>query len=136
MMIVNRKRSKRSSACRLESFCLTGWTRGMTFAKEFPELKQDRDGKRSDDAGDKMGEFIRDVCEIADPLVKPAHSFRFTFSTEASRHNANGEVLISEQIVDQIEGHKPAGKKISRGYVAMPVATLAAAIEKLPNPLH
>jgi hypothetical protein len=27
MMIVNCKRSKRSSACRLESFSLTGWTR-------------------------------------------------------------------------------------------------------------
>ena len=102
----------------------------------FPDLKQDRDGKRSDDAGDRMGRFIREVCKIADPLIKPGHSFRFTFSTEASRHNENGEVLISEQIVDQIEGYKPAGKKISRGYVAMPVATLAAAIGKLPNPLE
>jgi hypothetical protein len=27
MMIANCKRSKRSSACRLESFSLTGWTR-------------------------------------------------------------------------------------------------------------
>jgi hypothetical protein len=27
MMIANRKRSKRSSACRLESFSLTGWAR-------------------------------------------------------------------------------------------------------------
>jgi integrase len=99
----------------------------------FPTLRVSRDGKRSERATDKMSDFIQKTCGITmernGEVVKPDHSFRHTFSTEARLAG------IPEDVHHYIEGRSNPGKRVGRGYGAYAISLLAEAIGKLHNPL-
>jgi integrase len=96
----------------------------------FPDLKQDRFGKWTQNWSKWWGRYARDQAKIDDPR-KVFHSFRHTFK-HACR--ASG---IPEDIHDALTGHS-SGSGVGRTYGgAYPLKPLATAMKKLRYPgLH
>jgi integrase len=93
----------------------------------FPNMETDRDGRRSNTAGKRLSNFIRQRCQITDPLIKPSHSFRHTVETTFSR------LRVAYATACSITGRTIKGSVA--GYLHPSLAELSEAIENLPNPL-
>jgi integrase len=90
----------------------------------FPQVKVDRDGKRSHNAGNTILKWLRKIG-ITDPR-KVFHSHRHTFKTAC-----RGK--IDREIRNYITGHTTGDTASDYGEYAIPM--LAAEIEKVRNPL-
>jgi integrase len=96
----------------------------------FPQLKQDRFGKWTQNWSKWWGRYARERAGISDPR-KVFHSFRHTFK------NAARLCGIPEDIHDALTGHSSGGG-VGRAYGgAYPLKPLGAAMKKLRYPgLH
>jgi integrase len=90
----------------------------------FPQVKVDRDGKRSHNAGNTILKWLRKIG-VTDPR-KVFHSHRHTFKTAC-----RGK--IDREIRNYITGHTTGDTASDYGEYAIPM--LAAEIEKVRNPL-
>lgn len=79
----------------------------------------------SQNARDKVGDWVRNKVGIADPRIQPSHAWRHRFKTQA--RNADVDVVYQ----DAICGH--AGRNAGEDYGDYPVETLYREISKLPR---
>ena len=94
----------------------------------FPAYKLNQDGRRADPASHHIAKFIRRQCDMTDRRKDPSHSFR---------HYVVGWLRdqgVRLDVAEGITGHGSARRSELWNYGEY-VAAMAAAIERLPNPL-
>ncbi len=79
----------------------------------------------SQNARDKVGDWVRHKVDITDPRIQPSHAWRHRFKTQA--RNADVDVVYQ----DAICGH--AGRTAGEDYGDYPIETLWREICKLPR---
>lgn len=81
--------------------------------------------ERSQNVGAKVGEWVRKVAGVTDPVVQPNHAWRHRFKTTAR------EVGIDIEVRDAIQGHED-GRSAS-DYGETTIKAMKIAIDKLPR---
>ncbi|WP_422000025.1 DUF6538 domain-containing protein [Roseovarius mucosus] len=98
---------------------------GYLFHSSTPTSNQAEVLKRSENARDKVADWVRDRVGITDKRIQPNHAWRHRFKTEG--RNAD----IGLMYLDAIQGH--AGRTAGEFYGAYPIETLYREICKLPR---
>jgi integrase len=81
--------------------------------------------ERAQNAGAKVGEWVRKVVGIKDPLVQPNHAWRHRFKTVAR------EIGIDQEIRDAIQGHEDG--RAASDYGEVTIRAMWNAIKQLPR---
>ena len=92
-------------------------------AQLFPKLKANPSGYFGANFGKRWAEYLREVVGLRSSAT-PSHGFRHAFKTLCR------EVGIAEDVHDAITGHSSGA--VARTYGAMPLARMAAELQKLP----
>ena len=95
----------------------------------FPKVTPDRFGKRGGNGTKTLGRWVREKVGITDKRKAPNHSWRHRFEDQCRK------VGVSREIRFAIQGHSVGAVGDTYGSEGYPLKVLAAAIEKLPNPL-
>ena len=81
--------------------------------------------ERAQNAGAKVGEWVRKVVKITDPVLQPNHAWRHRFKTVAR------EVGIDGEIRDAIQGHEDG--RAASDYGEVTIKAMWNALQALPR---
>lgn len=81
--------------------------------------------ERAQNAGAKVGEWVRKVVKITDPVLQPNHAWRHRFKTVAREVGMDGEIR------DAIQGHEDG--RAASDYGEVTIKAMWNAIQSLPR---
>ena len=104
----------------------------------FPQVRLNRDGRKSSNASRVLGEWLREVVKITDPRFV-FHSHRHSVKSILRNHPENPRVDLVDKILGHVGGKDDSGRdngssNVADGYGVFELRAMQRIIELIPAP--